>query len=68
MFSLSLSLSLTVWQLWDQSPQLFEFDSSLLIFLIDAIYSARFGTFLADTEKERKTGTARDSEEAAALF
>jgi hypothetical protein len=35
---------------------LFEFDSSLLIFLIDALYSARFGTFLADTEKERKTG------------
>jgi hypothetical protein len=48
---------IAVWQLWDQSPQLFEFDSSLLIFLIDALHSARFGTFLADTEKERKTGT-----------
>ncbi len=49
----------TVWQMWEQAPFLFEFDSTLLIFLIDALYSTRFGTFLSDTEKERKTGTTK---------
>lgn len=37
-----------------QFPRAFEFDEDLLIFLADATHSGLFGTFLADTERQRK--------------
>lgn len=46
----------TVWQLWDSHPQEFEFEASLLIFLLDSVYSARFGSFLVDKQRERLKG------------
>ena len=44
----------SIWQLWDQFPTSFEFDNNLLLFLIDSLYSQRFGNFLSLSEKERK--------------
>ncbi|KAL6055426.1 Myotubularin-like phosphatase domain [Balamuthia mandrillaris] len=41
-----------VWQLWNQFPRLFEFSESLLHFLLESLYSSRFGTFLVDSEKQ----------------
>lgn len=37
-----------------QFPRAFEFDEDLLVFLADAAHSGLFGTFLADTERQRK--------------
>ena len=42
-----------LWQLTLQFPMHFEYTESFLIFLLDAIYSGRFGTFLLNSEKER---------------
>ncbi len=44
-----------VFQLWDYSPYRFEFNDAFLIFLIDSIYSCRYGNFLADNEKHKST-------------
>jgi myotubularin-related protein 1/2 len=46
-----------VWQLWAQSPTQFEFGPSLLVFLLDSVYSGRFGSFLANTHRDRVTST-----------
>ncbi|CAJ0567643.1 unnamed protein product, partial [Mesorhabditis spiculigera] len=43
----------SVWQLMRQFPAHFEFTSSLLICILDELYSCRFGTFLYNTEKAR---------------
>jgi hypothetical protein len=45
-----------VWQLLDTTPRAFEFDSSLLLFLLESVYSARFGSFLVDRQRERLKG------------
>jgi hypothetical protein len=45
-----------VWQLWDSAPTAFEFDSSLLLFLLESVYSARFGSFLVDRQRDRLKG------------
>ena len=37
-----------------QFPASFQFNSNLLIFLLDALYSCQFGNFLCDNEKERE--------------
>jgi hypothetical protein len=47
-----------VWQLWSQTPQAFEFDNVLLLFLLESVYSARFGSFLADCQKDRIKGNS----------
>ncbi len=47
-----------VWQLWSQTPQAFEFDDVLLLFLLESVYSARFGSFLADCQKDRIKGSS----------
>lgn len=38
----------------EQFPTSFQFNSNLLIFLMDALYSCQFGNFLCDNEKERE--------------
>lgn len=42
-----------VWQLMRQYPQSFEFTETLLIFLLDSVYSCQFGTFWCASERER---------------
>lgn len=42
-----------VFQLISQFPKAFEFTDSLLIFIADCYYNARFGTFLLSSEKDR---------------
>ena len=42
-----------VWQLWTQSPAQFEFSPHLLVFLLDSVYSCRFGSFLTNTHRDR---------------
>ena len=51
-----VSLLRAVWQLWDSTPSAFEFDSSLLLFLLESVYSARFGSFLVDRQRDRLKG------------
>jgi len=41
-------------QLLQQFPTSFQFNSNLLIFLLDALYSCQFGNFLCDSDKERE--------------
>eukprot|EP00475_Leptophrys_vorax_P029499 TRINITY_DN4339_c0_g1_i1.p1 TRINITY_DN4339_c0_g1~~TRINITY_DN4339_c0_g1_i1.p1 ORF type:complete len:689 (+),score=159.07 TRINITY_DN4339_c0_g1_i1:116-2068(+) len=43
-----------VYQLLCQRAEAFEFNSDLLVFLAENVYSCRFGTFLTDTERDRK--------------
>ncbi|KAF0979252.1 hypothetical protein FDP41_001595 [Naegleria fowleri] len=42
-----------VYQMMRQHPTAFEFNELFLIFLLDNLYSCRFGTFLFDNERER---------------
>lgn len=43
-----------VWQLTRQFPTAFEFNEFLLITIADHVYSCLFGTFLCNTEQQRK--------------
>lgn len=43
-----------VFQLLRQFPMAFQFNSYFLIVILDACYSCQYGTFLCNTEKERK--------------
>eukprot|EP01135_Chromosphaera_perkinsii_P007387 Nk52_evm35s805 gene=Nk52_evmTU35s805 len=43
-----------VWQALDQFPHAFEFTEKFLITILDEMYSCRFGTFLFNSERERK--------------
>lgn len=43
-----------VWQIMSKVPAAFEFNSKLLEVLFFHLYSCRFGTFLFDSEKERR--------------
>lgn len=42
-----------VWQVLHQHECHFEFNSSLLVTILDELYSCRFGTFLYNSEKQR---------------
>ena len=42
-----------------QFPASFQFNSNLLIFLLDALYSCQFGNFLCDNEKEREEASVQ---------
>ncbi|VDN03505.1 unnamed protein product [Thelazia callipaeda] len=42
-----------VWQIMNQFPYAFEFNATLLITILDELYSCRFGTFLYNSEKQR---------------
>jgi myotubularin-related protein 6/7/8 len=46
-------------QLLQQFPTSFQFNSNLLIFLMDALYSCQFGNFLCDNEKEREEASVQ---------
>lgn len=43
-----------VHQLWHQMPQLFEFNTDLLLYLAEHVYSCKYGTFLMNHPKERQ--------------
>ena len=49
-----------VWQVTQQFPTAFEFNEFLLLDVLDALYSCRFGTFLFNCEKERKEHRIRE--------
>eukprot|EP00668_Euglena_longa_P001725 GGOE01002031.1.p1 GENE.GGOE01002031.1~~GGOE01002031.1.p1 ORF type:complete len:1038 (-),score=294.98 GGOE01002031.1:761-3874(-) len=42
-----------VWQVWRQCPTAFEFTEHYLQYVLGHVYSARFGTFLCNNERER---------------
>jgi Leucine-rich repeat (LRR) protein/GTPase SAR1 family protein len=42
-----------VWQLLLQYPMHFQFNEDLLIYILDSLYSCKFGTFLANSDRER---------------
>jgi hypothetical protein len=44
-----------VYQLTHEFPSAFEFNSTLLVTLLDEIYSCRFGTFLRDNQCQRES-------------
>ncbi len=43
-----------MWQVLQQFPCSFEFNERFLITILDHLYSCQFGTFLCDTEKQRR--------------
>lgn len=43
-----------VFQIVNQYPNFFEFNTKYLLVISEHVYSCRFGTFLTDTEKERE--------------
>lgn len=43
-----------VWQILHQFPFSFEFNTHFLRALLDAVYSCQFGTFLCNSEKDRR--------------
>lgn len=55
-----------VFQLTEQHPSAFEFNSDFLLELVDHSYSCRFGTFLFNCERER--AEARVAERTASLW
>lgn len=48
-----------VWQGTNQFPSCFEFNDEFLKFVLDQVYSCLFGTFLYNSEKERKHNEVR---------
>lgn len=44
-----------VWQLWTQFPCSFEFTEDFLICLLEHAYCSQYGTFLCNTDMERKS-------------
>ena len=49
-----------VWQLMRQFPDSFEYNETLLLALMDNVYSCRYGTFLGNCAKERRVGQIQD--------
>lgn len=43
-----------VWQVTNQFPHCFEFNEYFLTFVVDHLYSCLFGTFLCNSDKERR--------------
>jgi hypothetical protein len=43
-----------VWHITQQFPYAFEFNETLLIFLLEHLYSCQFGTFLFNSQKDRE--------------
>ena len=50
-----------VWQITQQFPTAFEFNECLLLDMLQALYSCRFGTFLFNCEKEREDNRVRET-------
>lgn len=55
-----------VWQLQRQRPRAFEFNERFLLACADALFSGRFGTFMTNTEGERRA--ARLPQRTASLW
>jgi len=53
-----------VWQVTRQFPTAFEFNERFLTALVDSVYSGRYGTFLANSEKERENFKVQDLTES----
>ena len=49
-----------VWQILTQFPCSFEFNTHLLVFMMDSLHSCQYGTFLFDNEKEREEAHVRE--------
>lgn len=49
-----------VWQIWQQFPCSFEFSEDFLILLLEHAYSSQFGTFLCNSDQERKYHKLQD--------
>uniref|UniRef100_A0A7E4ZQF0 Myotubularin phosphatase domain-containing protein n=1 Tax=Panagrellus redivivus TaxID=6233 RepID=A0A7E4ZQF0_PANRE len=49
-----------VWQYMHIFPTAFEFNAALLLFLLDEVYSCRWGTFLYNNERERSSHGCRE--------
>lgn len=49
----------SVWQVTNQFPNSFEFNEHFLTFVLDHLYSCLFGTFLFNSDKERKQNEIR---------
>lgn len=49
-----------VWQIWSQFPCSFEFSESLLIMLVQHVFSSQYGTFLCNNEAERREYRLRE--------
>lgn len=47
-----------VWQILNQYPDYFEFNSKYLLTISEHVYSCRFGNLLCDTEKEREVNAS----------
>lgn len=47
-----------VWQIVNQYPDFFEFNSKYVLVISEHVYSCRFGTLLCDTEKEREVAAS----------
>lgn len=50
-----------VWQMVRQHPWAYQFNERLLVLLAEHAYSARFGTFLYDCERDRGTAHVREN-------
>jgi myotubularin-related protein 1/2 len=50
-----------VWQLIQQFPNSFEFNSYMLIIIMDHLYSCLFGTFLFNSQMERKNANLQNT-------
>ena len=48
-----------VWQVTNQFPNAFEFNEDFLMIVLDHLYSCLFGTFLYNSDKERKQNDVR---------
>ncbi|KAM8796026.1 myotubularin-related protein 9-like [Eudromia elegans] len=51
-----------VWQLGRQFPRSLEFGERLLLALFDSAYASPYGTFLGNSERERRVGTGARAE------
>ena len=51
-----------VWQITQQFPSAFEFNTELLVFIMDHVFSGRFGTFLFNCDRERQAANVRATE------
>jgi len=57
-----------VWQIVSQFPNSFEFNEDFLMLVLDHLYSCLFGTFLCNSDKERKTREIRSKTQSLWSF
>lgn len=57
-----------VWQILNQFPNSFEFNEDFLMLVLDHLYSCLFGTFLFNSDKERKDRKIREKSQSLWSF